>query len=278
MTGKIVVGWTNSEEGHAALDWAVHQALLTSRAVVLVHEVFDDGRAGSENTLDQQLISRAERRVDAIRRTIAGEFPDLEFSTQIEQDGPVAGLLRWSRSADILAVGAPPDRHPRLLGALTDHLAAAAESPVALVPKHWRKNLTGSRCVVVGATTTVAGRAAVSFAAQEAVRMSATLIAVIGGDCRDQQGKATLAFVNSVAIDNVGLPVEVRWEDGDPVGALVAISHSAQLIVLGTHHSSDRWSIRLGPVTDMVLGRAACPVITVARLHAEAESSLVGPG
>ncbi len=275
MKDAIVVGWTDSEEGHAALDWAVHQALLTSRSVVLAHDIFDGQLPGpTVDSPDSRLMSAARKRVEAIRRTITGEFPDLEFRTEVQWEDPVVGLLRWSQSADILAVGAPPNRHPRMLGALTDHLAAAADSPVALVPKQWRRNVVGDRSVVVGATTTVAGRAALSFAAEEAIRMSATLVAVIGADCRSDQGRDTRHQVDTLAIEHPGLSVEIHWEDGNPADALVDISRKAQLIVLGVHHSSDRWSIRLGPVTEMVLGRTLCPVITVARLHAGAKSSL----
>ncbi len=262
MNNSIVAGWTDTAEGNAALDWAVHQGLLTGRSVVAVHEVGGDPPDGNGHSR-----SDAERAMARIRRSYQDEFPDLAFQTVVEGDTPAAGLSRWSRSADILAVGSPPDRHHRMLGALTDHLAAAADAPVALVPREWRRTATSDRCVVVGAATTVTGKAATSFAAAEAVRMAAKLVVVIGGHPGSSSGRATWAQVDAVAIANPGLTVEILWEHDDVARALIGFSTRAQLIVLGTHHSTDRWSIRLGPITETVLGKTACPVITVGRLH-----------
>ncbi|SDP46188.1 Universal stress protein family protein [Nakamurella panacisegetis] len=278
MTGRIVVGWTDSAEAHAALDWAVHQALLTGRSVTLAHEM-TRGATGTEDPGNAwEVEAKARRRVEAIRRTVVGEFPDLEFQPVVEWGEPGAGLLRWSRSADILAVGAPPNRHLRMLGALTDHLAAAAESPVALVPRTWRGNSRGARTVAVGATSSPGGRAALKFASHEAIRMTASLVAVIGADRHSEQARAILQNLEHVENECPGLPIEIHWEKGDVAPALIRISQTSQIVVLGTHHSPDRWSIRLGPVTDLVLGHTACPVITVARLRARSDTELVGSG
>jgi nucleotide-binding universal stress UspA family protein len=139
--------------------------------------------------------------------------------------------------------------------------------------RDWRRCATSGRCVVVGAATTVAGQAATSFAAGEAVRMAARLVAVIGGDRASSTGRAALARIDAVAIAHPSISVEVRWVRDDPAGVLIDLSSRAQLIVLGTHHSTDRWSIRLGPVTEAVLGNTACPVITVGRVHRPVQSA-----
>lgn len=61
------------------------------------------------------------------------------------------------------------------------------------------------------------------------------------------------------------LSITALVAEGDPGEVLVELSAAAQLVVVGAHHSSDPWSIRLGPVTETVLRRAPCPVISVGR-------------
>jgi nucleotide-binding universal stress UspA family protein len=56
--------------------------------------------------------------------------------------------------------------------------------------------------------------------------------------------------------------------DADPSEALLIAARTAQLVVLGCHHSDDRWSTRLGPVAATVLHQSPCPVVVVgARRH-----------
>lgn len=268
MNGQIVVGWTDSTEGHAALAWAVHEALLTGRNVVVVHQLAQDclsGGAGDRG--EHQLLLKAKSKVDAAVHKLAERFQDLVLEVAVEVDDPATGLLRWSSVADILVVGAPASRHPRMLGTLPDHLAASADSPVAWIPGGWQPSSETDSVVVVGATSTPAGRAAVSFAANEAVQINATLRAVVGAKRLSADGRALLAHFDDLAIAEPHLTVEVDWVDTDPAESLIGLSRAAQLLVLGAHHSADPWSIRLGPVTEVVLARAHCPVITVARLR-----------
>jgi nucleotide-binding universal stress UspA family protein len=266
--GRIIVGWTETAEGRAALEWAMHQGLLTGRRVTVVHETLQDslgGGAGDQN--ENGSITAAKAKVDAAVRRLARRFGEVDLDVTVEVDDPSGGLVRWSSLADILVVGAPPHRHPRMIGSLPDHLAAAADSPVAWISPAWKPGSATGRVVVVGATSTPAGRAAVRFAAVEAVRMDATLTAVVGVERLSSDGRAMLAHFDDLAIAEPRLTVEVRWIDTDPAEALVQLSRDAQIVVVGTHHSADRWSIRLGPVTEAVLRGAHCPVITVARLH-----------
>lgn len=267
MSGHIVVGWTDSSEGNAALGWSVNHALLTSRDVVVIHE-----RTPHPASYPDDGFNSAEgRELTAIVKAISDQYPDLDLTTVVEDGELAAGLLRWAESADLLAVGAAPDRHPRMMGAVTDHLASAAESPVVLVPWNWIATLQGNRTVVVGAKDSPAGRVAMRFAAQEAVRMAAQLVAVIGADYRSAEGGAARHRLDELMVAHPSLTVQIQWEAAESLAAaLIILSRSAQIVVLGTHHSADRWSIRLGPVTGAVLEEAACPVITVARLRVPA--------
>jgi nucleotide-binding universal stress UspA family protein len=57
--------------------------------------------------------------------------------------------------------------------------------------------------------------------------------------------------------------VELTLADSDPASALPEAAREAQLVVVGCHHSEDRWSTRLGPVPAAIAHRAPCPVIVV---------------
>jgi hypothetical protein len=54
------------------------------------------------------------------------------------------------------------------------------------------------------------------------------------------------------------------WPISDWVQTLVSHSTHASLLVIGSHHSDDRWSIRIGLTAGAVLRQATgCPVMLV---------------
>lgn len=67
-----------------------------------------------------------------------------------------------------------------------------------------------------------------------------------------------------------GIPLETRVVEGDPVAVILGVARElrADLIVLGTHGRGgfERWV--LGSVTEKILRKAACPVLTVPPLAA----------
>ena len=62
-----------------------------------------------------------------------------------------------------------------------------------------------------------------------------------------------------------GLPVDIHVEVGQPVRRILedAVALSADLIVIGTHGASGFEHLMLGSVTEKVLRKAPCPVLTV---------------
>lgn len=63
------------------------------------------------------------------------------------------------------------------------------------------------------------------------------------------------------------VPVETRLEDGDPARVIQSVAESlpAALIVMGTHGRAGFEHLMLGSVTEKVLRRASCPVLTVGK-------------
>ncbi len=67
------------------------------------------------------------------------------------------------------------------------------------------------------------------------------------------------------AITDAGTPVDVAVLHGEPVPLILAMADSlpADLIVMGTHGTSGFQHLLLGSVTEKVLRKATCPVLTV---------------
>jgi len=64
-----------------------------------------------------------------------------------------------------------------------------------------------------------------------------------------------------------GAALQTVRADGEPAEALLRAAQDAQLLVVGCHHSDDRWSTRLGPVPTSILHRSPCPVVVVGAAH-----------
>ena len=67
------------------------------------------------------------------------------------------------------------------------------------------------------------------------------------------------------AIIDAGTPVDVAVLHGEPIPLILAMADSlpADLIVMGTHGASGFQHLLLGSVTEKVLRKATCPVLTV---------------
>ncbi len=92
-------------------------------------------------------------------------------------------------------------------------------------------------------------------------------------DARDSEGherftRALDAFIEPAR--EVGLPVRIELRAAPPVDAIVAEVQAgrADLVVMGTHGRSGFERLMLGSVTEKVLRKVSCPVLTVPPPHA----------
>ena len=78
-----------------------------------------------------------------------------------------------------------------------------------------------------------------------------------------QRHDETASFFRKIGVDN--LTVNVRVERGSPANTIVACAEDlrSDLIVLGTHGHGGFDHLILGSVTEKVLRKAGCPVLTV---------------
>lgn len=156
------------------------------------------------------------------------------MTTQLSRGLPADIRVGLSAGAELVVVGTREANGftSTMLGSVSQRTAVHAHSPVGVIPQRslpGRADDVGN--VVVGVTGGHAGVLALEFARHEA--------AVRG------------ASVRTVRADH------------EPVEALLGAAAQAQLLVVGCHHSDDRWSTRLGAVPSSILHRAPCPVVVV---------------
>ena len=236
MTNRIVVGVDGSVGARVALLWAVDECRVRNRTLLIVHA--PDGAAAAtpgESAL-RALDEEGERLLTAHAAAASARQPGVAVTTMLSHDAASDILVALSGDADLLVVGT----HGRggnlasILGSVSHRVAAHAHCPVAVVPERPALNGTLAPRIVVGVSASVSGQAALEFAREEAVCRGATVVAV-----------------------------RAPGEPGEPADALLAAARDAVLVVVGCHHSDDRWSTRLGPVPSAILHRSPCPVVVV---------------
>jgi nucleotide-binding universal stress UspA family protein len=277
ITNYIAVGVDGSAAARSALLWAADECRIRRRMLVIVHApdpkdaVLMTG-AGL-HTLDEvgEYLLRDHAAAASARQ------PSVAVTTRLSDLAAAEALIELSEQADLVVVGSRGHGGgvvASVLGSVSDRVAAHAQCPVVIVPEGVPR--AGLARVVVGVSSTHAGRLALEFAFEEARLRGATLVAVSATS--DPQAEPTLGESPGVRalrglldeLESVGATypdviAEPMLSDCDPGSALLDAAAGADLVVVGCHHSDDRWSTRLGPVPAAIAHRAPCPVGVVGR-------------
>jgi nucleotide-binding universal stress UspA family protein len=238
VTNRIVVGVDGSVGARVALLWAVDECLVRERTLLIVHAPDGAAAAAPGEPALRALDEEGERLLGAHAAAASARQPGVAVTTMLSHDPAADILIALSGDADLLVVGT----HGRggnlasILGSVSHRVAAHAHCPVVVVPERLALNGALASRIVVGVSASVSGEAALEFAREEAVCRDATVVAV-----------------------------RTQGEPGEPADALLAAARDAVLLVVGCHHSDDRWSTRLGPVPSAILHRSPCPVVVVGR-------------
>ena len=238
MTNRVVVGVDGSVGARVALLWAVDECRVRGRTLLIVHAPDGAAAATPGEPALRVLDETGERLLGAHAAAASARQPGVAVTTMLSHDPAADILVALSRDADLLVVGT----HGRggnltsILGSVSHRVAAHAHCPVAVIPEQPALNGHRAARIVVGVSASASGKAALEFAVEEAVCRDATVVAV-----------------------------RAQGDTGEPADALLAAAQNAVLVVVGCHHSDDRWSTRLGPVPSAILHRAPCPVVVVSR-------------
>lgn len=268
-TAPVVLGVDGSSGSLDALVWALLECRARGCGLELVHASGPGRPAG-----------HVRRGVDA--DTVVGAHldlaleaaPDVPVSASVVPGTPVAVLLEASERAALLVLGSRgrSGLAESALGSVTQRVAVHAHCPVVVVsPNTLAGAWTHPSRIAVGVADTWAGRRALDQAVLRA-RLTGATIVLVGFRPEDQGGRCRAAeelakVRDELVAEHPGLRVEGLVGETDAAAAVVTASRSAELVVLGCHHSDDQWSSRLGAVPSAVLPQARCPVELVGQLR-----------
>jgi len=293
MTGsRILVGVNDTIGARSALNWAAAECQLRDGSLLLVHvppphdSVFAELAAGAADLAGSLLL-------DELGWQTRIRHPELPVKVLLGHGDPAGTLTDLSAMNDLAVLGTTGagGNLLSLIGSVSARVAAQAHCPVVVVPEQPAMNPARSDqdTIVVGVSDTAAGMAAIRFAFDEASRRGTSVTAVrawhidapthVAASETDQlevvdppspadspppavehQLEAELASFRQQYPNVRVLPLLVP---APPADAILQAARTAVLVVIGAHHSENRWSSRLGPVPHTILHHTDCPVVLV---------------
>lgn len=273
--GVVLVGTDGSEVASAALEFAADEAHLRGARLVVAH-------AGAEKAPSQVEV---EPFVEIVRReaiaSVAAAYPHLDCQVVVRDADPAALLVELSQSADLLVVGTHRSGRLRgwVLGSVSQFVAAHAACPVVTIsgaPEN------GAGPIVLGASTSPGGLAALRFACGEA-RLSGVPVravrsittedwALAGLGAEVVMGFEVMHDVAQAVLDKVLAVAEESYPDvsisgevsnANPFSDLLRAAAGASLLVIGSRRSQKAVLPHLGPVAAWLLHQATCPLAVV---------------
>ncbi|WP_214104562.1 universal stress protein [Acrocarpospora catenulata] len=281
MREVIVVGVDGSPAALQAVEWAAEDAVRARLPLRIVYAVdrspyqivkFPDSRL--EDLLDQH----ARRVLTDAEEAAHLRYPGLAVTIETINGRPADVLRAEAAEATELVVGSRGlgGFAGTLVGSVSMHVAGQTPGAVVVVrsrPEHERGE------VVVGVDDSPICEPALTYAFTQARQRGCTLRALHAWQLPvyayapeiayelDEIAKTRQEAVNASLAScrekypEVKVAEDIRHEH--PVGALVAASAKADLVVVGSHGRSTLGAVVLGSVSRGVLHHAKCPVAVV---------------
>jgi nucleotide-binding universal stress UspA family protein len=279
---EIVVATDASESAKAAVAWAAREAQRSDSVLRVVHAYewnWPGARFDGGEDLRTMAEAAAERIAADARLAAQAIAPGLPVRCTAEIGAPAAVILRAATSARMVVVGSRGRGGfaSLLLGSVGQTVAAHAPCPVVVVRG---RTDAADGPVVVGADGSPAGAHAVELAFAEADARGTELVAVRaysppvppwGQDMppliydpaeRDATERHALEELLAPWRDkHPQVPVEALVTRHSAARALVGVSHTAQLVVVGNRGFSVFTGTILGSVSSQLLHHTDCPVL-----------------
>ncbi|HEX2904835.1 MAG TPA: universal stress protein [Jatrophihabitans sp.] len=261
--GRVIVALNDTDGARAALSWSVPEALAGPHRLMLVHVAGPVDLTEWDVGCHRQVLERAcSAMLGEAASQVQRRHPELVVETLQTRGDVVETLVDLSEQAELLVLGTTGTggNLGSVLGSVSQRVAVHARCPVAIVKLG--DDAVGHRelGVLVGLSGTGSGLAAIRFAAAEADRRRVRLTALHAGDAISAAVQAELGAARARYHE---LELRIRRTADEPTQALLQAADHAELLVLGAHHSDDRWSTRLGPVPQSLLHRTGCPMVLV---------------
>ncbi|UMB72052.1 universal stress protein [Mycobacterium paraterrae] len=170
----VVVGIDGSTMAlHAAL-WAIDEAVRRDIPLRLVH-IVESGGAPTEDTAPQ--LATARRSLNRVVRAVEATHKAVKIETDIVHGQPAASLIRISRDAAIVCVGAVGSHHFQhgRIGSTASAVAGRAHCAVAIVHAGTRPDRPHANVILAAADDLRHVESVLKTAAYEATMRDATL-------------------------------------------------------------------------------------------------------
>jgi len=284
-TNVIVVGTDGSGPGAAAVRWAAREAQRRGAdlRVVLAHNwIWPGARFDVESGWRRLADEQAETTLGAAVVRAREVAPDVTVRHDIVPAEAVPALLDAGKRASIVVVG---NRGwggfgSLMLGSVSQQVAAHAPCPVVVV--RGRLDIVDGP-VVVGVDGSSSSLDALRMAYELAAERQAPLVAVrayeppsppwaavdvepVGYDAKQRDAAEHETLAESLAPWREKYPevaVEALVAQGGAARVLVGVSHTAQVIVVGSRGHGSFTGTVLGSVGMQLLHHADCPVLIV---------------
>lgn len=261
----VIAAVDGSQRAQDAALWAADEAKLRGAALRVVEVVPDPDRGDTESAVLGYTAQRC-RRVQ----------PELSVREEIAHGNAVAELVRRSKEAELMVLGAHGHTATRWasVGSVATKVATHAECPVVVVRE---PRAVGG--IVVGIDGSAAGQRALRFAFETARARGAELVAVRARDLERVEGFPVVPpmdFEIQAELDiarrhldkylqgwadefpDVGVRREIRC--GHPTAVLLHSAAGARMLVVGHRGRGGFAGLLLGSTAAGVLRDAPCPV------------------
>ncbi|HET8599086.1 MAG TPA: universal stress protein [Segeticoccus sp.] len=296
IEAPILVGYAD-HDSDAALQWAAREASRRHLPLRVVHADSTAADypwgwgypvAGDIVRVQEALRDNAKAVLAELSKRVRESHPDVPFVATRADTTPGEALVSASAEATLLVVG--HGRHPvaGTMGSTAATVAAHSRCPVVVVPTVTASEKAKdegdtrfSATVVVGLDDSPECDDALGFGFQQAAARGVPLVPLhawwvdplflptaLPADWDDIDAKAQAAVNLLLGQWKARFPevkVEPMLARMRPADALVAASHSAELLVVGCRGRGGFSSLLLGSVSRKVLHRAHCPVAVVRR-------------
>lgn len=282
----ILVGVDGSPESHAAVRFAVQEAILRDSSVTLMHVVapivvswpidyLEVSYAEWQHENAQHVIEQAHKTLHAA----IGESKPPSVRAELRHDGIVTDLTEASAKATMVVVGSRGlgQMGSAMLGSVSRALLHHAHCPVTLTKADAVKQPDRTSPILLGIDGSRASEAATAFAFDEASRRGVDLMAlhawsdvgvfpILGMDWHKYEDQGHEVLAERLAGWHEQYPdvhVRRRIVCDRPARWLIDESRQAQLVVVGSRGRGGIASMLLGSVSTAVAESASAPTIVV---------------
>lgn len=281
----VAVGVDGSSDALRAARWAAREAARRRVRLEVIHALDLPDGFTRVSPSDALMASLREAATEVVRTAteVAHQTADIQVVPQLELGSATTALHAASRSARMLVLGASGrDRvfAAATLGSLPVKMAAHAECPVVVVRGEETDQRGERDPVVVGLDGGPLSELALAVAFEEAALLGAPLIAVHAWSEREARAVFDEAreYFDWQQVEDVAertlSECLAGWQEKFPevtverapirdraVSALLRLSASARLVVVGNRGRGGFSGLLLGSTSHALIHHAACPVL-----------------